>query len=153
MKIVISIIICLTIGFLSGFATSNSIADWYVDLNKPFFNPPNWIFGPVWTLLYVMMGAAVGLVWKEGWDKPEVQTALKIFGVQLLLNAAWSLLFFGLKNPAIAFIDILFLWIAIIICIKKFFPIKKLSAYLLVPYFLWVTFAAILNLSIWILNS
>jgi len=136
LKIIISVALCLGIGFLSGIATSSSINTWYVNLNKPFFNPPNWLFGPAWTILYSLMGIA----------------AIYIFVGQLLLNAFWSVAFFGMQNPPLALAVILILWVLIFICIVRFKPIKALSAYLMIPYLLWVTFATALNVSIILLN-
>lgn len=152
LKLPISIGICLLIGFLSGFSTADSITRWYPTLEKPFFNPPNWIFGPMWTILYILMGFASGLVWKS---KPSVtgkNKALLIFGLQLGVNALWSFLFFGIQSPTLAFIDIIVLLILIVYSIKLFKPINRMSSMLLIPYLLWVSFATILNLSIIILN-
>jgi len=151
-KIIICVAICLIIGFTSGFATASSITGWYQTINKPSFNPPNWIFGPMWTLLYILMGVAAALVWYEGLDRKVVKTALTIFGIQILLNGLWSVLFFGLQNPAIALIEIIVLWVLILICIIKFIKIKNVAGYLMIPYLLWVSFATILNASIWYLN-
>ena len=151
-KIIISVIACSLIGFLSGFATASSITDWYVNINKPSFNPPNWIFGPVWTVLYIMMGIAAGLIWHEGIEKRLVKSALYVFVSQIILNAAWSLIFFGMKNPTLAFIEIIILWILIVLCISRFYKIKKIAAYLMVPYLLWVSFASVLNYCIMVLN-
>ena len=144
--------ICLLIGFVSGFATQSSVNDWYVTLNKPVFNPPNWIFAPVWTLLYILMGIAAGLVWIRGFYHIWVKTALYHFGFQLLLNGLWSIVFFGFKEPAWALLVILALLVLILLTIKWFKVVSKTAAYLLVPYLLWVCFATILNFSIWQLN-
>ena len=151
-KIAIAIVACVTIGFFSGFSTAESITSWYVTLNKPFFNPPNWIFAPVWTVLYILMGVAAGLVWDKGTEFPEVRTALILFIVQLALNALWSILFFGMHNPPLALAEIILLWIVLFICIKKFNTINKLAGNLLIPYLAWVSFATILNFSIVLLN-
>lgn len=151
-KIIICVITCLAIGFLSGISTGSSIDTWYTTLNKPSFNPPNWLFAPAWTILYTLMGIAVAYIWHEGWQKPDVKTAIFIFAGQLLLNAFWSVAFFGLQNPPLALAVILILWVLIFICIVRFKPIKALSAYLLIPYLLWVTFATALNASIIFLN-
>jgi len=151
-KILIVVVICLSIGGTSGIVTSSAINDWYVTLNKPSFNPPNWIFAPVWTLLYIMMGLAAALIWQEGWEKKIVKMALLFFSIQLVLNALWSIVFFGWKQPAFALIEIFILWSMLLVCIIKFKAIKPLAAYLLIPYFLWVTFASILNGAIWWLN-
>lgn len=151
-KIFLAIGLCLLIGFLGSLATQTGMADWYPTLEKPFFNPPNWIFGPVWTVLYVLMGIAAGLVWSKGFYHKWVQTALYHFGFQLLLNAAWSILFFGLKEPFWALLDIIALFVVLLITIKWFKVVSDAAAYLLVPYAVWVLFAAILNFEIWRLN-
>lgn len=151
-KIFLAIGLCLLIGFLGSLATQTGMADWYPTLEKPFFNPPNWIFGPVWTILYVLMGIAAGLVWSKGFYHKWVQTALYHFGFQLLLNAAWSILFFGLKEPFWALLDIIALFVVLLITIKWFKVVSDAAAYLLVPYAVWVLFAAILNFEIWRLN-
>lgn len=150
--IAISVTICLIIGFLSGFATQSSVNDWYISLNKPGFNPPNWIFGPVWTLLYILMGIAAGIVWAKGFYHIWVKTALYNFGFQLLFNALWSVVFFGFKNPFWALLVILVLLALILLTIKWFNVVSRTAAYLLIPYFLWVCFATILNYKIWEMN-
>jgi len=150
--IAISVAICLIIGFLSGFATQSSVNDWYLSLNKPSFNPPNWIFGPVWTLLYILMGIAAGIVWAKGFYHIWVKTALYNFGFQLLFNALWSVVFFGFKNPFWALLVILFLLALILVTIKWFNVVSRTAAYLLIPYFLWVCFATVLNYRIWEMN-
>ncbi len=150
--IAISVAVCLTIGFLSSFATQSSVNDWYVGLNKPSFNPPNWIFAPVWTILYVMMGIAAGIVWAKGFYHIWVKTALYHFGIQLLFNALWSIVFFGFKNPFAALLVILTLLVLLIFTIKWFKVVSKTAAYLLLPYLLWVCFATALNYKIWELN-
>ncbi|WP_310555577.1 TspO/MBR family protein [Flavobacterium sp.] len=153
-KIIISICVCVLVGFLSGFATQSSVKTWFLTIEKPFFNPPSWLFGPVWTLLYIMMGIAFGLIWSSDFkDKKAVKTAMIVFGIQLGLNALWSILFFGLCNPLLAFIEILLLWLFIFETIKVFKPIDNLASKLLYPYLAWVSFATILNGSIWWLNK
>lgn len=144
--------LCLAFGGIGAIATATSIHDWYISLNKPSFNPPNWVFGPVWSLLFVMMGIAAGLVWNKGFYHKWVQTALYHFGFQLILNGAWSMLFFGMKNPLWALVDIIALFILILFTIKWFKLVDKRAAYLLVPYACWVAFATILNFEIWRLN-
>ncbi len=151
-KILIAVIICLIIGSLSSVATQSSVNDWYFTLNKPSFNPPNWLFAPVWTILYIMMGIAAGVVWGKGFHHVWVKTALYHFGFQLLLNSLWSIVFFGLKNPLAALFVILILLVMIILTIKWFHVVSKKAAILMVPYFLWVSFATILNFKIWELN-
>ncbi|KPM32738.1 Protein CrtK [Croceitalea dokdonensis DOKDO 023] len=152
LKIAVAVGICVLIGFLSSIATQSSVNDWYVTLNKPSFNPPNWLFAPVWTLLYVMMGVAAGLVWSKGFHHVWVKTALYHFGFQLLLNAMWSIVFFGLKNPLMALFVILVLLVMIALTIKWFKVVSKKAAWLMLPYLIWVSFATALNFSIWYLN-
>ncbi len=152
-KIIISIVVCVLVGFLSGFATQSSVTTWFLTIEKPFFNPPSWVFAPVWTILYIMMGWAFGLIWSNYYKgNYDVKGAMLIFGIQLLLNALWSVLFFGLCNPLLAFIGILLLWLSIFETIKVFKPIDGLASKLLYPYLAWVSFATILNGSIWWLN-
>ena len=129
-----------------------AIPSWYATLNKPSFTPPNWIFGPVWTLLYFLMGVAFYLIWKQGWKKNKVKTAGMYFLAQLGLNFIWSPIFFGLRSPLIALFVIIALWVLIVITIKKFYPLSQLAAYLLIPYLLWVSFAMILNAAIVLFN-
>lgn len=152
-KIPITIAVCLVVGSLSGYVTADSISGWYNTLEKPFFNPPNWIFGPVWTVLYILMGISAGLVWKSEVANSIKKKALLIFTFQLIANAAWSILFFSLQSPILAFVDILILLTLIIYTIKLFKPIHKTASTLLIPYLLWVSFATILNLAIVFLNS
>ncbi|MFH1439952.1 MAG: TspO/MBR family protein [Candidatus Woesearchaeota archaeon] len=147
-KLVISLLLPFLASAIGGLFTASSVSTWYVELSKPSFNPPSWIFGPVWTILYLLMGISLYLVWIKKYDKP----AFIVFGVQLVLNALWSILFFGIKSPFFAFIEIILLWLAILITILYFYKINKISAYLLIPYMLWVTFAAVLNFAIFILN-
>lgn len=145
------VMICLGTAGLGAAWTNLSVGDWYVTLNKPSWNPPKWVFGPVWTTLYIMMAIAAWLVWRTkglagGW------LPLLLFGVQLFLNAAWSALFFGMRSPGIAFADILLLWLAILATIIGFGRLSNLAALLLVPYLAWVSFATALNWSIWRMN-
>ena len=153
LKIVLVVIICVTLGYLSGTVTRDSITTWYPTLNKPVFNPPNWIFAPVWTLLYVLMGIAAGLVWTSNSDAKTVKKALGFFAVQFGLNALWSYLFFGLHNPLLALVEIVLLWLVIFETYKQFNKIDKIAGLLLIPYIAWVSFAIILNASIWWLNK
>lgn len=148
----IAVLLCLLIGFLSGFATQSSVDTWYVHLNKPALNPPNWIFPIVWTLLYILMGIAAGMVWARGFYHVWVKTALYNFGFQLLFNALWSIVFFGFRQPFAALVIILVLLVLIALTIKWFKVVSTTAAYLLVPYFLWVCFATYLNYKIWALN-
>ncbi len=151
--ITISVLVCLAIGFLASIATQSSVNDWYVTLNKPSFTPPNYLFAPVWTALYIMMGIAAGIVWSKGYHHIWVKTALYHFVFQLLLNALWSIVFFGLKNPLGGMIVILALLTMIILTIKWFKVISKPAAILMIPYVLWVAFASALNYKIWELNG
>jgi tryptophan-rich sensory protein len=133
--------------------TKSAIVTWYPTLVKPSFNPPNWIFAPVWSMLYIMMGVAAGLVWNRiEFEKELVKKALILFAIQLALNALWSYLFFGLKNPMLAGIEIVLLWLMIFETYSKFVKINKIAGYLFIPYLLWVSFAMVLNGSIWWLN-
>lgn len=151
-RIAISVAVCLLIGFLSSFATQSSVGDWYLTLNKPSFNPPNWLFAPVWTILYIMMGVAAGIVWIRGFYHIWVKTALYHFGFQLMFNGLWSIVFFGFQEPFWALIIILALLVLIILTIKWFKVVSKTAAYLMIPYLLWVCFATLLNFKIWQLN-
>ncbi|WP_299218089.1 TspO/MBR family protein [uncultured Aquimarina sp.] len=152
LRIGIAVLLCLLIGFLGNIATQTSISTWYVALEKPSFTPPNWLFAPVWTVLYILMGIAAGIVWSKGFYHKWVKTALYHFGFQLLLNAAWSIFFFGMRNPLIALVDILALFILLLFTIKWFKVVNSTAAYLLIPYLIWVAFATALNFSIWQLN-
>jgi len=152
-KIAIALVICLMVGYSASVVTRPSVETWYPTIIKPSFNPPNWIFMPVWTLLYICMAVAAGLVWdKIKEQNEEVKKALGFFLIQLTLNAIWSYIFFGLKNPMLAFIEIALLWLFIYETYFKFVKINKIAGYLLIPYMAWVAFAGILNASIWWLN-
>ena len=126
--------------------------EWYAALSKPSWNPPNWIFGPVWTALYVMMATAAWLVWRRG-GFPARRGPLGLFLVQLACNAAWTPLFFGLKNPALACADIVLLWLAILGTLAAFWRVNRFAGALLAPYLAWVSFAAVLNFTLWRLNA
>jgi benzodiazapine receptor len=147
-----SVILCILVGAAGSVFTVTGPGSWYDLLIKPSFNPPNWIFGPVWTTLYILMGISLYLVlreWKKGVD---IRIAGGLFAVQLFLNFIWSYMFFGLQSPTYAFIVIVLLWVAILATIVTFFRINHIAGYLLVPYILWVSFASILNYSIMVLN-
>jgi len=155
-RILIVVVTCLAIGYFSGMATQSSIKTWFPTLIKPSFNPPNWVFAPVWSMLYMMMGIAAGLVWnrmEHSKDKELVKKSLIFFAIQLGLNALWSVLFFGLRNPMLALIEIVLLWLMIYETYIKFGKIDKIAGYLFLPYLAWVSFATILNASIWWLNK
>ncbi len=140
----------LLTGFVGSYFTLTSINTWYQALNKPFFNPPNFLFGPVWTILYILMGISLYLILISKSKKKDL--AVKVFFVQLFLNLLWSFIFFGFQNPFLALLEIIALWFAIFVTIRLFLPISKTAGYLLIPYILWVSFALILNLSIVLLN-
>lgn len=153
-KFLISLVIPQLAGIIGSVFTASSIPRWYsLSLVKPSFNPPSWIFGPVWTILFLMMGVALFLVWKRGVERKDVRIALYVFSVQIILNTLWSIIFFGFKNPGLAFIEIIFLWTSILLNIIVFSKVSKIASWLLVPYIAWVSFAGYLNYSIWILNS
>jgi len=153
-KIAIALLVCLTVGYSASTVTRPSVETWYPTLIKPIFNPPNWIFMPMWTLLYILMAVAAGLVWDKIKEQNEaVKKALLFFIIQLTLNAIWSYLFFGLKNPMLALVEIVLLWLMIYETYLKFSKINKTAGYLLIPYLAWVAFAAVLNASIWWLNK
>ena len=153
-RILTVVVTCLVVGYFSGMVTRSAIITWYPTLVKPSFNPPNWIFAPVWSMLYVMMGVAAGLVWNRiDFDKENVKKALTFFAIQLALNALWSYLFFGLKNPMLAGVEVVLLWLMIFETYSKFLKINKIAGYLFIPYLLWVSFASVLNISIWWLNK
>ena len=151
-KLVIAVVVSELAGVIGSVFTVPAIPTWYATLVKPALNPPGWIFGPVWTTLYLLMGVAAFLVWRKGLQQPQIKKALGIFAIQLTLNALWSIIFFGLHNPGIALAEIIMLWFAIIWTITAFFKISRPAAYLLLPYILWVSFAAYLNYAIWALN-
>lgn len=151
-KLVVSVFVSLMAGVVGSAYTAPAIDSWYKDLNKPSFNPPSWVFAPVWTILYLVMGVAAFLVWREGLQNKAVRIGLGLFIFQLVLNTLWSFIFFGQQNPLAGFIEILVLWVAIAATIYFFYRVNPVAAYLMIPYILWVTFAAILNFSIWQLN-
>lgn len=152
-RILTMVVTCLAIGYLSGMVTRSAIVTWYPTLVKPSFNPPNWIFAPVWSMLFIMMGIAAGLVWNRlEFEKEIVKKALIFFAIQLALNALWSYLFFGLHNPMLAGLEIIVLWLMIYETYIQFAKINKIAGYLFIPYLAWVSFAAVLNASIWWLN-
>lgn len=152
-KLVLSIAIPNVVGILSSLVTMPAVGDWYTTIAKPSWTPPDWVFAPVWIVLYTLMGIALYLVWNEGAQKPDVRKGIIWFDVQLTLNFLWSLVFFGLKSPGLAFVVIIALWVAIVVTMGIFWELKKkAAAALLVPYILWVTFALTLNAQIWFMN-
>lgn len=148
--LLLAILLPFAAAALGSYFTTPAIPGWYASLNKPFFSPPNWLFGPVWTALYLMMAISLYLVWSKAginFKKPQIA-----FYLQLILNALWSIVFFGLTSPGGALVIIVFLWLLILYCILEFRKISPTASWLLVPYILWVSFASLLNFSIWYLN-
>lgn len=149
-KLTFAILICQAAGIVGSVFTAPAIAGWYAGLEKPVFNPPDWIFGPVWIILYLLMGIALYLILID--KKKNKSVALWLFGIQLALNSMWSIIFFGLQRPFYALIELIILWIAVVLTIWQFWKINVKAAALLLPYIAWSTFAMILNYSIWQLN-
>lgn len=151
-KLVISLALPLIVGFVGSTFTGNSIDDgWYASLNQPSFNPPSSVFGPVWTVLYILMGISLYMVWREVPGRNR-ENALGVFALQLLLNFLWSLFFFYFKDIEIALLDIIALWISIVIMIWMFYRVNPLAGWLNIPYLLWVSFATALNIAYYVLN-
>jgi tryptophan-rich sensory protein len=150
---IISLAITLSIGAIAGVFTVPQVTKWYLYLNKPKFNPPNWIFGPVWTLLYIMIGISAYLVWQHRSSAAEYINAKRIYFLQLFFNFSWSIVFFGLHQVLGALVIIILLLINILVNINAFSKINRTAAWLLVPYLLWVSFASVLNYAIWQLNK
>lgn len=146
------ILVCELVGIASTPFTINSIPTWYKAIEKPFFAPPNWVFGPTWTLLYALMGISAYLIYKKGWKKPQIFGALRLFGLQLAANFIWTPIFFGLHAPMLGLVVILIMWMLIVLTIHRFFFISKVAALLLLPYLAWVSFATLLNAGIAFLN-
>ncbi len=151
-KLFISILICQCAGIIGSFFTRRSVPEWYALINKPLFNPPNWVFAPVWVSLYTMMGIAAYLVWRKGYYKSGVRAALVIFLVQLGFNSLWSIVFFGGRSIFGGMVVIVLLWLAILRTMHAFFAVSKPACYMLIPYILWVSFALVLNLALLRLN-
>lgn len=151
-KFILFIVIAELAGIIGAVFTTPAIPTWYAGLIKPELAPPNWIFGPVWTTLFALMGIAAFLVWQKGIQRRDVKIALGVFLTQLILNTLWSVIFFGFQSPGVALIEIVILWIAILVTILTFAKISKRAAWLLIPYILWVSFASYLNYAIWMLN-
>jgi tryptophan-rich sensory protein len=151
-KLIISILLPLIVGFTSGFFTASNVGGWYQTIAKPSWNPPSWVFGPMWTTLYIMMGIALFLVWRSNADEAVKRTALWIFGAQLVFNFFWSFIFFYLHQPGWAFAEIIAMWVLILLTIFAFAEVNITAAWLLVPYISWVSFAGILNYTIWRIN-
>ena len=151
-KLVIALALPLLVGFTSGMFTMEGVKTWYLTINRPTWNPPNWVFAPVWTTLYILMGIALFLVWKSDSSAELKKIAIALFVVQLFLNFCWSLIFFKWQQPGWAVVELAALWITILLTIFAFAQVNKIAAWLLVPYISWVSFAGILNYTIWRLN-
>jgi tryptophan-rich sensory protein len=151
-KLFASLILPLCLGYIAGMFTASAVPDWYASLNRPSFNPPNWIFGPVWSVLYILLGISFFLIWRQPANK-ERNTAIIVFLIQLALNFGWSFIFFYFNMIGLALIEIVLLWISIVSMLVLFYRIKPLAAYINIPYLLWVSFATILNAAYYILNS
>jgi benzodiazapine receptor len=152
LKLLASLAVVLVAGGIGSLATTKASPTWYKGLAKPSFNPPNWLFGPAWNLLYLLMAVAAFLVWRQGFGAPGVKLALAVFLVQLVLNSLWSVFFFGMRSSLAGLADIIVLWLAIVATIILFFRISVPAGVLLLPYVGWVTFAAVLNVAIYRLN-
>ena len=152
-RFVISIVLCQVAAAIGAFFTTPAIPTWYASLRKPALTPPNWLFAPVWTALYLMMAVSLFLVWNTGPKRREVRESIVIFCVQLGVNVFWSYSFFGLQSPALGLVVILALWLSILISIASFFRVSKIAALFLVPYLVWVSLATYLNYSVVMLNS
>jgi tryptophan-rich sensory protein len=150
--IIVSVLICLMVGFVGSIFTAPNIPTWYASLVKPEFAPPNWVFFPVWTTLYILIGISFALIWQSGFRKKENKIAGAVFAIQLFLNGIWSYLFFGLQNIFYGLIGIIAVWISILATMILFYKISKKATYLLIPYILWVSFATFVNYYLWILN-
>ena len=151
-KLFCSITVCLSTGILGSFATRNSITNWYAHLSRPSFTPPDWTFGVVWPVLYVMMGISAFLIWNMDINRRQVRVALGVFALQLILNGLWTPIFFGLHLIGVALVEIVMMWTAILLTILTFWKVSKPAALLLLPYILWVSFAVVLNASLFLLN-
>lgn len=151
-KLTCAIALCELTGIIGSVFTMSAIPAWYATLTKPALNPPAWVFGPVWTTLFALMGIALYLVWKKGTGRADVRKALYIFALQLALNSVWSIVFFRLENIGWALVNVIALWLAIVWTMVLFSKISKQAAWLLVPYLLWVSFASYLTYSLWTLN-
>ncbi len=151
-QLFIAILVCLSAGAIGSLFTMEAIPNWYATLEKPAFTPPNWVFGPVWTMLYILMGIALFLIWRIESPRSEVRRAVIFFGFHLVINASWSIVFFGFQNPTAAFFVILFLIITLLMSMNDFWKLDKKAAFLLTPYLFWVCYATALNFSIMRLN-
>lgn len=152
-RLAAAILVSQAAGIIGSIFTTPAIDTWYAGIQKPSFTPPSWVFAPAWISLYCLMGIAAFLVWRKGLDHPWVKTGLVLFGIQLVLNALWSVAFFGMRSPLAGFVVIVILWIAILVTTIYFFRVSRPAGLLLLPYIAWVTFASILNFSIYALNK
>jgi len=152
LRLMVCLMLPLTVGMAGAVITAGGVDSWYPNLVKPPFSPPQWLFGPAWTILYLSMGIALFLVVRSGEAKNKIYPAVGIFLLQLVVNFFWSLIFFGWHRPGLAFAEILLLWLAILWTIRLFRPVSPQAAWLLLPYLVWVSFAAVLNYSLWRLN-
>jgi tryptophan-rich sensory protein len=152
-KLLLAILVCEAIGVLGSFFTITEITTWYAGLNKPFFSPPNWVFGPVWTTLYALMGISIYLIWQVKLKKQIKNNLILLFFLQLFLNFLWSVIFFGAHLPFLAFGEIMLLWITILLLIVKFYRYSRAASFLFIPYLFWVSFASLLNLFVAMLNK
>ena len=151
-KFIIAVFICEAVGIVSGLLTQNEMTTWFSSLNKPSWNPPAYLFGPVWTTLYLLMGISLGLIWKSNAPETQKLRAELTFALQLFLNFMWSILFFKCHSPALAFMDIILMIVTILMTIGRFARMSRLAAWLLIPYLMWVCFATVLNYRIWAMN-
>jgi len=149
--LVLCVGVCFAAAAMGAAFTSPNVPGWYANLNKPSWTPPSWVFGPVWSLLYLLMGVSAWQVWRRTGLRAAL-VPLALFGIQLVLNAAWSGLFFGLRSPGVALIDIVLLWCAILVTMIAFWRRSTPAGWLMLPYLAWVSFAVALNLAIWNLN-
>ncbi len=152
LKAIASVLICQAAGFVGSFFTTPAIPGWYAGLDKPSFTPPNAVFAPVWTILYLLMGIALFLVWRTGFGDERIRRGMAIFGVQLALNVGWSIAFFGFRSPLAGLVVIVVLWAAIFLTMLDFFRISRIAGILLIPYIAWVSYAALLNIFLYTLN-
>lgn len=156
-RLAISLFLPQMAGIIGSVFTASAIVDWYSSLTKPAIVPPSWLFGPVWVTLYVLMGISIYLIWSSYAQAPagqaeKIKQAMIIFWIHLFFNALWSIIFFGMRNPGLAFVDIIIIWLFIIVLIIRFWKIDKRASYLLAPYLIWVSIASVLNYYLWILN-
>ena len=151
-RLIISLALPQLAGLVGSFFTSPAIPTWYASLERPSFSPPNWVFGPVWVTLYLLMGISIYLIWNKLESNKKAKNFFWLFWIHLVFNATWSIAFFGLQNPGLALINIAVIWVLIVALVIGFWKIDKRASYLLLPYFLWVSFASVLNYFIWVLN-